>query len=1343
VRLKQLELQGFKTFASKTEFVFPTGITAIVGPNGSGKSNVADAVRWVLGEQSYSLLRGKRTEDMIFAGSEQRTRAGMAEALLTLDNSEGWLPVEFTDVVIGRRAYRSGENEYYLNGSRVRLKDVTEILGASGLARRTYAVIGQGLVDQALSLRPEERRELFEEAAGIAHYQSKRDESLKKLDETQRNLERVRDILAEIGPRLRALHRQSERSQQYERLVGELRDLQRTWYAYHWGHAQEALHVARQASDVQRKLLAERQQDLASLGDRLNQLRAEQAGLRTKLVEWQKQSAVLHAQAEAVQRDLAVMTERARLLKRQQVELEAETQPLQDQSAAQAERVRQAEAESAALSQQLAAHQVDIARAQEALTSRQAERLTLGQARRAAQDNAFRLASDATDRRNRRAQLAERKSELEREQAKHIQEQAQLQSELDVQRQTVAEVEADMAALAAQGNALKAQADAKAAEVAACQSRQVEFEEQLTQARAVETELRSRYEALGQVRAEMAGYDSGARAVLSARASVPGVRGAMASLVQVGDEWERAVESALGADAQDIIVDDWATAEAIAARNLGRATLLPLDAMRVLAAQRERAQREALEQQRRAQRQAAERQHREQLERAEQQRQVLRELTERQKQLQRELALERQRKQREMIEARRVAGREQFEQRQREMLAARPWWRKLVDRVFNIQPTPFADALRAAELELEDVVLYEPDAQVAEAIHAEIVSVVQDPEPVRPERVAGPPSSPWLAASSVVTCDEAIRPAVDALLGNVYLVQDMAEGQRSLPDLPPGARVVTRAGEVLHHSGAMTVGGGTGGGAGLLTREREWRELPAQLAAAQQRATQIETARDHEAKHQADLEREQAALLKSADDLAKRARSRTQERDVLVRAAERLDQQINWQAALVKQTQGELGAVAEKDQALAAELLALSAQQQTADDDIRAAEARLAALPVEELTSQLSQLKTSAAVASQAAQSQQAIVRNERSVLSQIDSQIAARGARAAQLGRESAELEERLGAQHAKQAEFSGQVIEMDALLQPAQAELGRLEAEQQIVEAQEHTARARLHEIESHHNAAVLEAGRREDELNNLRARIDEDLGLVQLDMTEATGPVPLPLKPIVDELPTVTELPEGVETAIQRRKAQLHRIGPISPEVQQEFKETQERYNFLTTQNEDLQKAIESLNHVIAELDELMRKAFVETFEAIAQEFKGTFNRLFGGGTAKMVLTEPDNPTTTGIDIVARPPGKRQQGLALLSGGERTLTAAALLFAILKVKPTPFCFLDEVDAALDEANVSRFRDMLTELSASTQFVVITHNRGTVEAADTIYGITMGTDSASRALSLKLEGETVAAAE
>src|SRR5512139_3260519 len=251
MRLKHLEMQGFKTFAGKTEFVFPTGVTAIVGPNGSGKSNVADGLRWVLGEQVFSALRAKKTEDLIFAGGEGRSRAGMTEVYLTLDNSDGFVPIDFNEVVIGRRAYRDGENEYLLNGSKVRLREVSELLAKTGLARRTYTVISQGMVDQALAINSEERRALFEEAAGISLYRAKREDALRKLDETRRNLERVRDILAEIGPRVRSMERQAQRARDYARLSGELQAAERIWFGYHWGKGQTALREAKEAVEAQ------------------------------------------------------------------------------------------------------------------------------------------------------------------------------------------------------------------------------------------------------------------------------------------------------------------------------------------------------------------------------------------------------------------------------------------------------------------------------------------------------------------------------------------------------------------------------------------------------------------------------------------------------------------------------------------------------------------------------------------------------------------------------------------------------------------------------------------------------------------------------------------------------------------------------------------------------------------------------------------------------------------------------------------------------------------------------------------------------------------------------------
>ena len=277
-RLKSFELNGYKTFASRTEFQFADGVTAIVGPNGSGKSNIADAIRWVLGEQSYGLLRGKKTEDMIFSGSEQRSRAGMAQATVIFDNSDGWLPIDFSEVAITRRAYRDGENEYLLNGQRVRLRDVSELLAKSGLAERTYTIIGQGLVDAALALKAEERRRLFEEAAGIGLYRARREESLRRLDLTRRNLERVRDILSELQPRLRSLERQVKRAQEYEQIRIDLHKLLKEWYGYHWHRGQAEFSEARAAARAQESALQDAHQAQVNLDAEIAQLQVGVTG---------------------------------------------------------------------------------------------------------------------------------------------------------------------------------------------------------------------------------------------------------------------------------------------------------------------------------------------------------------------------------------------------------------------------------------------------------------------------------------------------------------------------------------------------------------------------------------------------------------------------------------------------------------------------------------------------------------------------------------------------------------------------------------------------------------------------------------------------------------------------------------------------------------------------------------------------------------------------------------------------------------------------------------------------------------------------------------------------------
>jgi chromosome segregation protein len=338
MKIKRLVLQGYKTFATRTEFLFDEGLTAVVGPNGSGKSNIADALRWVLGEQSYSTLRGKRTGDMIFAGSQSRPRAGMAQAILTLDNSDGWLPIDYTEVEIGRRAYRSGENEYILNGQRVRLKDVADLLATSGLAERTYTIIGQGLVDQALSLRADERRALFEEAAGITHYKNRRAETLRRLADTQHNLERVNDILHEIRPRLASLKRQATRARNYEQVAVDLRHLLRISYGYKWEQAKRDIRHAREVAAAAEAIWRDGRHQLLLQQAKADDLRRQVHRWRQRVEETQARRDELREQLAQAEREAAVLSERRLALQRQLAEVAQDSPQLgAAQTAAQAE----------------------------------------------------------------------------------------------------------------------------------------------------------------------------------------------------------------------------------------------------------------------------------------------------------------------------------------------------------------------------------------------------------------------------------------------------------------------------------------------------------------------------------------------------------------------------------------------------------------------------------------------------------------------------------------------------------------------------------------------------------------------------------------------------------------------------------------------------------------------------------------------------------------------------------------------------------------------------------------------------------------------------------------------
>ncbi|MEW5986586.1 MAG: chromosome segregation protein SMC [Chloroflexota bacterium] len=1172
MKLKRLTLQGYKTFAARTEFVFDEMITAVVGPNGSGKSNLADAVRWVLGEQSYGALRGKRTTDMIFAGSQSRARAGMAQAILTLDNDEGWLPVDYTEVAIGRRAHRTGENEYLLNGQQVRLREITDLLATSGLAERTYTIIGQGLIDQALSLRAEERRALFEEAAGVSHYKARRAETLRQLEETQRNLQRVLDILAEIKPRLGSLKRQAQRTKAYDQVAADLHHLLRAWYGYQWG-------AARRAVREQRGVAAEAEQLWQAAHDHLTAAQERLAGQRRLSYDWQRQAQerqtaldALRPQLNQAGRQVAILKERRQQVEKQLAEIEQDEAALSEQQAVAQTASQQAAAE-------LRAAQVELSGLQ--------ERWTLFKSSLAAQQGEIDRARQSfsqleRQRQERQTKLAQAQGYLTQLQEREKEKAREPEGEGGGLEEKLARAEA--AVTAAQATLTEWQGKRPA-----LQSERQQVNEELRRARPASAESGRLTQALDR---EIAGLE--ARRELLEQMRQPALPqalrvplvGQLATLLTIPDAYQTALEAALAARLGTLVTAD--------ERGLWR--LVHSDH------------------------------------------------------------------------------------------AARSLWVAAADQV---QPPP---------------------------------------SPATPDH---PSVIGW--ASDLIGCAEEARPVAQLLLGQVLLVRQAQAAFQIARTLPPGALAVTLDGFVAHAGGLVSLNGHDPQ-ASLLARERAWRESTAALTEKKGQRAQAQAEADR-------LQAEVRRLQKTLDRLNEQERQISQGEQAAgqglnqaQRDLERLRQQQSYQERERANRTAELQRLAERISQTEKEMAGHQKALTQLEAAVATARAALQQLPAVEAEQQQRTWRQQTQAAEALVAGRQAAVDSRRSTHQQVEGQLARLQLRRQELQKQFVQAD--LEAETERWQALQAQRDQLERELRPLQAQWQLSQQEQQAMENEVATSQKQAHELEGRLTQARIALGQKESSLETLLERIRAELGLVDLAFDDdQTGQAPLPLTEVVEQLPAVAELPEDIEENVQRLRTQLHRMGAINPDAPREYEETQQRYDFLSQQVEDLQKTESHLRQIISELDDSTARAFGETVEQVNAVFGGMFRQLFGGGSARLTLTEPDDLTQSGVDIVAQLPGRRQQGLALLSGGERSLTAAALIFALLKVSPTPFCILDEVDAMLDEANVGRFRDALCELSQKTQFIVITHNRGTVQAAQTVYGISMGQDSASQVISIKPE--------
>ncbi|MFN2146458.1 MAG: chromosome segregation protein SMC [Anaerolineales bacterium] len=1189
-RLKSLELNGYKTFASHSNFEFSGDITVIVGPNGSGKSNIADALRWVLGEQSFKLLRGKKTDDMIFAGSQTRPRAGMASATVTFDNSDGWLPIDFSEVSITRKAYRDGNNEYQINGQRVRLKDVNELLASSGLAERTYTVIGQGLVDTALTLRADERRGLFEEAAGIGLYRGRKEQALRRLDKTKRNLERIEDILSELSPRLRSLRRQAQRAEQYDQVRADLEAVLREWYGYHWHKAQKELQTIREEVAQHEKNLAtvkseqdNTEQSLAEMRDKINTLRGQ-------LNSWHRQLSQIHARREETTRELAVSDERRRALQDQETRIQQEITRLEEEKSRQQTRMDEFQRRVDDARQTAEMSESELEKARKALADRKLEREKMDEAVQAARRQINQLTG-------KKAELAARKEELETRIIR-------LEAELRAQAENLEKAETERDSHQVRIDQAEIQRNDEITRLEGLQADLSRARQSLEEARGkrsvLETEAanlnnqiarsQAELEVLTQAEASLSGYVSGAKVLLQAArdGKINQKASAFGSQLQVPKDVEVAIASALGDYVDAILLTqsgDSDKALSMLAEESARAALLPL-----------------------------------------------------------------------------------------------------------------------AEL-----------------------------SPLKPLKAPTTPGCLGIAADLVQATAE-LRPAVDLLLGQVIVVEDRQAAKAALRGQDHHVRAVTLNGEVFHSSGAIMVD--TGKRVSALSRPRERRSLEEKIAQSEADLVSVQEKIVAVTADETGIGQQVDELSAQVDEVQQAVQAAE---NVYRQASMDLEQaaaQANW---LKRQQEALRQELAEAQQSVGA----MQVRGEEADTDLTRAEEllksesdKLTAVSTDEQVSQVSYWEAQSAIGNQTLQDALQVFRERQTSLDGVSNRISIQMEEAGQVKAALVALDYRVEEMRSSKGGIGEEIQQLNALIEPAEKELAQLELIQNEELGHESSVRQNTARAERYYNQAQIALVRQQEAMDTLRQRIEADFGLVQFEYTdEVSGPTPLPLGDTVEQLPLVDYISDDLDEILKQQRLQLRRLGAVNPDAQKEYREVSERHEFLTAQVEDLRKAEVDIKEVISELDELMERDFRKTFEVVAKEFKTMFTRLFAGGSASLVLTEGEDIDSMGIDIEARLPGKRTQELALLSGGERSLTAAALVFSLVKASPTPFCVMDEVDAALDEANVGRFRDVLEELSKDTQFVVITHNRHTVQAADVIYGITMGRDTTSQSISLKLE--------
>ena len=1236
--LKRLDVHGFKSFANTTKFQFSPGVTCIIGPNGCGKTNVADSIRWVLGEHASRTLRARKTEDVIFAGSDKRAPMGVAEVSIALDNSKHWLPIEFDEVVVSRRAYRSGENEYLINGSKVRLKDVIELFMRAQVGQNSYAFMGQGMVEQVLSLKPADRRELIEEAADVRLYRQKLEDARKRLKETRENVERVRMLVREIEPRINQLERQAGRAVKYRDLARGLAEALYVYYDHQWRDVNDQLLAAITTQDQRSGEFQHVQSEARALDDGLAQLRTRIDERKRDLAEREKQLRNLEDYARDLERRVALDAERSAMLAARVQELTDEIAALQVDLA---DQEREAPiADTSELEARLASARAELAAQRERLDAIDHEITALQRSAMTHEQQSVRAQVAVEDAARRITESADAVARLRRERDAALEERRKIQNEAEAHAAELRRIEGEAAAASLVVERTLADRQRESSMLAMYREQQQSAEEELRTLRTEVEKAAIKLQMLEEYQAPVQAPDAGVRSILEAAGQMPrevtkpddeltGVVGLVGQIIRVPSGLERAIEAALAENLYAAVFDREdqlkAATKMLVGHDYGRALMYALDSFH----------------------------------------------------------------------------------------ESRP-------------------------------------------LHI-----------IKERGVIG-------VASTMVKCDSKHRKLIDTLLGRTVIVENIELARRFVRRGLASA-VATLDGVLVRPVGSVSAGVRASLRA-TFAYQRDVGDLPEELARLRPLAEQKEAAFADALRGHTESQRRADAL--AAEIEQHRDRSSRLDADLAAArvSASAFDVRVAAFTTEIEKHETQIGELQDASARIEEESRTNAADAHDAAAREQQERARLASREQERapMLAQVSELAAQVAHLDGELRTERSATQGERLAIERIQRLIAQKQEQLTKALQEAHDIDGRLGAARRELQEKQTEVSALRRDLDPAREELTQLESRERSMTAQLAESNERLRATERALVDAESDVRIRREELDNLHqtladegftatpegeikrlpdpepddAASDDGVAAPQTQAyASSPGDPPAWMRSDDDGdsgLPPVRGGASVDVTEVRDRiadlRAQIRALGPINIDAADEYGQSRERYDYLTAQLTDLSTAEDELLGACSELDKEIRERFRETFKLVNTEFERYFSAFFRGGTARLELGETDEEGLPGIDIYAQPPGKKLGSLNLLSGGERSLTAVALLFALLQANPSPICVLDEVDAALDEANVGRFVEELRALAERTQFIIITHNRRTIENADTIYGVSMAADSVSRVLGLALDQVKVA---